>query len=483
MEPRRGLKTLKQGKDSDLGWYPPNASWINNLSDIINGTGVHGFIFNSSELPNGIPYRTYNWCNMPHVRQSEYPVASSEYELEYVEVIHRHHKRTPYASNTFPNESFTWDCSDTHLFTYSEPLESLETTLRSSVPTYWDIFTSPSNPFTPAGFPGTCLFPQITNPGLEDSYNHGANLYSVYHDLLSFLPDTVNESDERVKFRVTNNPITSQVASMIIAGMYPSLASASTPITLMIQPPSVDSLEPSYSCPRAAELYANYAVGSQDPQWTAHLKASAPLFAALDTISGVSRSDVGWHRSWDHCFDNLSARQCHGMPLPCSSSSPKPQNTTRCITQTQADAVYRLGQYEYSFIHRDSKDSLRAAVASFGVWIAELAQNIRDQVSGNSGIIFRHNVAHDGSMARLLAVLQVETMVWPGMGSEVVFEVFKKGKGGKRYLRVLWGGRVLRSSVPELGSIDMLDLDVFLGYVDGLVGKGASKIPELCGVS
>jgi acid phosphatase len=64
------------------------------------------------------------------------------------------------------------------------------------------------------------------------------------------------------------------------------------------------------------------------------------------------------------------------------------------------------------------------------------------------------------------------------MGSEVVFEVYQKE--GKAYLRILWGGQVLKSSNPSLGEIDMIDLDVFLGYVDGLVGRRANKVVESC---
>jgi 2-phosphoxylose phosphatase len=41
-------------------------------------------------------------------------------------------------------------------------------------------------------------------------------------------------------------------------------------------------------------------------------------------------------------------------------------------------------------------------------------------------VVYRHNVAHDGSISRLLSVLQSDVMVWPGMGSEVVFELYKK---------------------------------------------------------
>lgn len=46
-------------------------------------------------------------CQMPHVRAREYVVPPREYSLRYVEVIQRHHKRTPYASNTFFREDIT----------------------------------------------------------------------------------------------------------------------------------------------------------------------------------------------------------------------------------------------------------------------------------------------------------------------------------------------------------------------------------------
>jgi 2-phosphoxylose phosphatase len=42
---------------------------------------------------------------------------------------------------------------------------------------------------------------------------------------------------------------------------------------------------------------------------------------------------------------------------------------------------------------------------------------------------------------------------------------------------------VLRSSNPSLGAMDMVDADVLLAYFDGLVGRGASKVPGLCGSS
>ena len=71
----------------DLTWHPPNSTVVNSLTSVINGTGIYGYTFNSSNTPAGLPYDTYNWCNMPHVRAQEYPMAPSGYKLEYVELV------------------------------------------------------------------------------------------------------------------------------------------------------------------------------------------------------------------------------------------------------------------------------------------------------------------------------------------------------------------------------------------------------------
>ena len=153
-------------------------------------------------------------------------------------------------------------------------------------------------------------------------------------------------------------------------------------------------------------------------------------------------------------------------------------NSTICVTTSTANALLRLGLYEYSYIYRSSPQSLSASTASYGVYIAELAQNIRDNISGASSIIYKHNFAHDGSLAMLLSILQVDVMIWPGLGAELVFEVYKKDR--ERFVRILRGGSLFRSSNPALGLVDMLPLGTLLGYFDGLVGVGASKVPGMC---
>lgn len=383
--------------------------------------------------------------------------------------IHRHHKRTPYASNSFPTEPYTWDCGDEGLYYFARPFSDSSSSTpnagrNSSALAYWQGTSDVAgfeNPFeaTATGWKGSCQFPQITSAGLDDSWQHGADLYGVYGDLLGFLPGRDDETEtwsKQVKYRVTNNVITSEVAGMVINGMW----GTSSSVPLLVQPSGVDSLEPDYTCTSSTTRFDDIE-STNNTAWAAHLDAAQGFYATLDGISGVASDDSGFHVSFDHYYDNLSARQCHGKPLPCNDT------TGDCITQNMADEVYRLGNWEYSQIYRDAgAESLAASVGSFGVWVAELAAHLRgvvDETKGDNGAstLWFHNVAHDGSVSRLLGILQVDVMVWPGMGSEVVFELWKKGGTG-HYVRVLWGGRVLKSSNPSLGTMNMLPVETLL---------------------
>jgi acid phosphatase len=549
----------------DLTWHAPAQSLINNLTNAISTTGVYGYIYNSSQTPDS-QYGVYNWCNMPHVRKDIYTVPSSEYELAYVELVHRHHKRTPYASNAFPVESYPWTCTDQGLFYFGR---SFDPSAPPSAETYWKGFTSPINPFVPSGFQGDCQFPQITSGGLVDSHQHGADLYAVYHDLLHFLPSRSDASwREQVSYRVTTNQITSQVAGMVVDGMF----APDSPMPLNVQNTNVDSLEPTYSCPAASSGF-NSIKSHSNPTWQGHLTAISGLYAALDDISGVNPTDDGWHLWLDYYYDNLSARQCHAKPLPCKLVDGK--NSSDCVSQSQADEVYRLGHWEYSRLYRDEPATLPAAAASMGVWFAELASHLRAVKDGKvaDSVKYRHNIAHDGSISRVLSFLQIDNMVWPGMGSEVVFELYKKKAASPSssttsavatptqkcnrdncfrqlyassasasafcptftaaspsgsatipswlnnckgdhdavvsacscvvtpaatsspsavptptgstsesgyYVRVLFGGRVFRSSNPSLGAMDMLPIETLLAYIDGLVGVNAALVKGKC---
>lgn len=78
--------------------------------------------------------------------------------------------------------------------------------------------------------------------------------------------------------------------------------------------------------------------------------------------------------------------------------------------------------------------------------------------------------AHDGSLAALLGVLQIDKPLWPGLATEVVFELWSKDeeKGRGYYIRVLFSGKPLVTSTP-LGVLDMVKLQDFNDYLDSVI--------------
>ena len=72
--------------DVDIRWYPPKGTSVNNITEVNLNDGVWGFIYDRSTVPDD-QYGTYNWCNMPHVRATEYQKPADEYKLKYVEVV------------------------------------------------------------------------------------------------------------------------------------------------------------------------------------------------------------------------------------------------------------------------------------------------------------------------------------------------------------------------------------------------------------
>ncbi|KAF9061120.1 histidine phosphatase [Rhodocollybia butyracea] len=444
--------------------FAPASTNLNNLSFVLNGTGAPG-IFNSSVTPND-EYGIYNWCNMPHVRVREYITPSeSEFTLKYIEVIQRHQKRTPYNTNTFFKENIEWDCpGDGPVYYGIGPVGVAQ----NPTVVQWNAYTDQSNPFTDSVGPGfvgsNCAFPQITTAGIIDSHTHGSDLRAVYASRLG-LSTTLDPSTFQI--RVTNNQITSQVSGGLLHGLFPDTDNADA----LIQSETYDSLEPAYSCPNANQLFTQYTTDSSN--WTLHLMDAQPLYDKLDAVSGIPLNDTaGWHTSFDHYYDNMSAKQCHSKTLPCSVN-----DSSICVTQEEANTVYRLGNYEYSYYYRDAPESTLYSSLHYGAWVLELVGHLQEQLQGTSKVKYFHNVAHDGSMAPLLGILQISEMVWPGMGSELVFELYQQKSTSAFFLRVLWGGQPIHTSLPlganNSGVLDMIPVGDFFDYVNATIGTGS----------
>src|ERR1700760_2272176 len=64
----------------DLNWYPPSATWITDLSSVINGSGTYGMLFSGDVTPK---HGQYSYCVMEHVRVQDYNTPPDTFDLIY----------------------------------------------------------------------------------------------------------------------------------------------------------------------------------------------------------------------------------------------------------------------------------------------------------------------------------------------------------------------------------------------------------------
>ncbi|KAF8552843.1 phosphoglycerate mutase-like protein [Imleria badia] len=407
-------------------------------------TVYHGGIYNSSFTPSHQPWNTYNYCNAPHVNSQHYtepedPAAT----LEYLNVVIRHHKRTP--DNLYPDERplnpiSGWNCVDFIQQDYAA----------GTAPVYHETIIPEWHPFASQIWPGTCDAGQLTREGLEDAVKHGQDFWSVYHDELGFL-DTVDPRD--IYVRTTTEVRTQQVAGAILYGMDPSTIGRRWPV--YTQPQNIDSLVPNYHCPNADAIRAAY---QSVPSWTDHLVQYQGLQQRLDTTLGTTGLSA-WNSWYDHFFDTFSSRTCHGHPLPCNA-------TGACVSQEDANTVFSLGDWEYNYIWNSAQNASTYTSLTFGVFFTELLHNFERFRAGEETHKLKFYVGHDGSMIRLAAGLGLGrasnggTLRWPAMGSEIIMEVWR-GTGGGRFVRVLHEG----TPAPSLRWVQLGEFIDLLGGV------------------
>lgn len=402
-----------------------------------NGTYVQEGAYRNATYGNetfpGLIFGKYNYCNMPHVRPETYEVPQG-YTLDYVEVIHRHHKRTPYASNLFPKEDILFECRGRDYY-YADVADcNLRGDPAPPSRLFWDTYVDNDNPF--AALNSTCQFPQITEGGLLDAIAHGTDLARVYRDKLGFLPVA---PDNSTQFFATTNVISSHTLLAVMLGEFPWLNGSHV---VNVQEKLLDYLEPAFLCPGGDTVKKNITTLLL---WARHLQKSQGLYERLDHVTGVDPLDAGWHSSFDHYFDSLLHRVCHGLPFPTG------------IKYKEVQQVFHNGHWEYNNTYRGSSEAARLSLAKYGVFVGKLSRNLAAKAANQSEVAYRHSVAHDGSVAPLLGILGAQEILWPGMGAEVVFEMWLKA--GELFVRVLYGGEVLKT---EGGALDMVPLPRFL---------------------
>ncbi|OBZ74558.1 ER membrane protein complex subunit 1 [Grifola frondosa] len=361
--------------------------------------------------------------------------------LVNVASTHPPSKRTP--DNLYPNEnelnSVPWNCTDLGQFNYGGGTTNIFH--ETEVPSW--------HPFLSQIWNGTCDEGQLTQEGLEDAVRHGRDFWSVYADKVGFL-HSVNEKD--IFIRTSTETRTMQVAGGLLTGMDPAVASRTFPVTT--QPSPIDSIPPSYSCPKADSIRNAF---QSVPAWTDHLQQNADLKARLDATLGTAGL-ADWASWYDHFFDTFTSRTCNGHPLPCNS-------TDACVSEADAAKVFSIGDFEYNYIWNAAVNATTYTQLTFGVFFQELAQNFKLFRAGSESYKMRFYVGHDGSMIRLASLLglgNIAPLRWPALGSEIIMEVWQAAHDKTNFVRVIHEG-------TPVSSLEWIPLDEFITALEAQI--------------
>ncbi|KAJ5085211.1 Histidine phosphatase superfamily clade-2 [Penicillium argentinense] len=442
-------------------FYPPA---LNQTAYISNSSvGTYGGLYKASTHgpAGGKPYGIYDYCSMPHPRSQEYqepgPVAegSVKGKLVYLEYMQRHQRRTPY--NILPGgEDQPYHCDDVRTYLYAGPSKESDF---QPMPMYAQTYQDPTNPFN-TGVNGTCQFPQITIGGVEDGYQHGKDLWSVYSEKLGLLPKQPNE---RVWFRSSDSALTQDSAGAVLRGVWPEFKGA-LPLHQMVT--SVDTVNEGYSCDAVSATLSQ--LQSTD-EWNEHITVTKELRKKLGSMFGATSSS--WQETFDHFSDNFQARLCNGYRLPCSVS-----NSSECATHQMAEEVFRAGDWEWNYYWRTNPYVAKYIQVVEGLFIGELIARLKAVQEGKSSLDYSHIFIHDGDLGPILGSLGINALRWPGMASNIAFEVWKTdAKEESLYARVLYSGHPLQTIH---GSLDWVPLSQLIDIISPYV---PDDITSLCG--
>ncbi|KAL4925227.1 histidine phosphatase family protein [Aspergillus undulatus] len=433
-------------------FYPP----LNHTTYITNASlGTYGGLFNApADRPSQTGNSVYNYCTMPHPHVDTYalprPVAnrSVDAKLVYLEYIQRHQRRTPY--NILPGgENQEYACDAIHAHQFAAPSTGTPAPLQ----VYGQAYTDPSNPFVSNYVNGSCQYPQLTIGGLLDGYQHGRDLRAVYGGKLGLIPDTLAQNDNRVWFRSSTSPLTQGSAGAVLRGLWPDY---SGPLPLHQQAGSVDTINRGFPCAARDTILSE--IQSTD-EWNEHIAVSAPL---RDRLAGMfeAQDAQDWLSTWDHFADNFQGRLCNGYDLPCSR-----KDLSQCVTEDQAYEAFRAGDWMYNYWWRRNPRVTEYIQVIEGMFIGELVRKFEGVRDGNEQAVYNHVFAHDGDIAPLLGALGIRALRWPGMGSNVAFEIWQTSTG-EFFARVLYAGRTIETVhgvlewIPLQQLIDILNVFV-----------------------
>ncbi|KAJ5222945.1 uncharacterized protein N7469_009185 [Penicillium citrinum] len=434
-------------------FYPP----LNQTSYITNSSaGTYGGFYQAGTRgpTGGDPYGTYDYCSMPHPREYELPSQASGGAAKLVKLsyLQRHQRRSPY--NILPGgENQAYHCDNVRPYLYAGPNSASG---MQPMPVYAQTYGDPNDPFK-TGVNSTCQFPQITIGGIEDGYQHGKDIWNVYHKKLGLIPKQPNE---RVWFRSSDSPLVQASAGAVLRGVWPDYKGA-LPLHQMVT--SVDTVNEGFSCNAISSTLDK--IKATD-KWTEHMKVTEKLRSQLGSMLGAE--DSSWQETFDHFCDNFQARLCNGYELPCSVT-----NSSQCVTMKMAQEVFRAGDWEWNYYWRANEYAIKYIQLVEGLFIGEIVADLKTVQDGTNSIDYRHTFIHDGDIGPILGALGINALRWPGMAANIAFEVWEKGKS--HYARVLYSGHPVQTIH---GSLDWIPLSQLIDILSPFVPE---DITSLCG--
>lgn len=294
-------------------------------------------------------------------------------------------------------------CDNIKPYLYAAPQSG-----QQPLPVYQETYTSPTNPFVATYDSGTCQYPQLTIGGLLDGYQHGNDLYALYGQKLGLIPSTPGNS---TWFRSSSSALTQDSAGAVLRGIWPNFQGS---LPLHQQATGVDTVNEGFTC--AAQARTLSAIEAT-PAWKQHLNETASLQQGLEAVVGNLTS--AWTATYDHLEDNFQGRLCNGYSLPCSKN-----NSADCVTMDQADEVFRAGDWEWNYYWRANPNATLYIQLIEGLFIGEILDGLQQVANGTSPYSYRHVFVHDGDIGPILGALGINVLRWPGMASNIAFEVW-----------------------------------------------------------
>lgn len=338
--------------------------------------------------------------------------------LLQVSVVTRHGDRAPV--HVFPNEGTArWDCA---------PLETTAVVLAAgaSSPTLRQLYDEavPAPGLPRPLWQGNCTPAMLTEIGAAQHARLGARMREIYVLGHGLLPKTLKDAAPLMRVRSTDLPRTKQSAAGHLAGLFPiGYTDGAAPVELHTTLPALEVMNPSAHkslCPRLAQLVEE---AKASAEWKSRIEAMADVRKRLDAACGTAGIS-SWNNAFEPFNDNLNARWCHGLDLPCSE-----EDASRIALQTD---------YEMQTLMSGSAEITRLNIGFFVG--GELIPAMRDAVEKKAGtpryLIFS---GHDYTISALLGALGHGNERWPPFASNILFEVWQL-KDASAAVRVFYNG-------------------------------------------